>query len=77
MTTIDQITVNPLQCGSRPCVRGMRIRVSHILDLLATGLSTDEILSELPDLELADVTACLRYASQRIAHQEKWKVESD
>ena len=55
----------------------MRIRVNDILDLLATGLSTDEILSELPDLELADVTACLRYASQRIAHQEKWKVESD
>ena len=71
MTTIDRITVNPLQCGGRPCVRGMRIRVSDVLDLLANGLSADEILSELPDLEIADVTACLHNASKRVAKQEK------
>lgn len=59
----DRITINPLQCGGLPCVRGMRIRVSDVLDLLATGLSLEAVVRELPDLEPADVAACLRYAS--------------
>ena len=59
----DRITFNPLQCGGRPCVRGMRIRVSDVLDLLAAGLTLAEVVGELPDLEPADVVACLRYAS--------------
>ncbi len=63
MTTIDRITINLQQCGGRPCVRGMRIRVSDVLDLLAAGLSPTEILAELPDLEIEDVTACLKFAS--------------
>lgn len=63
MPTEDRITVNPQQCGGRPCVRGMRIRVSDVLDLLAAGLSQAEVVAELPDLEPADVVACLRYAS--------------
>ena len=63
METTDRITVNPQQCGGRPCVRGMRIRVSDVLDLLASGLSLAEVVAELPDLEPADVTACLRFAS--------------
>ena len=67
MTSDDtRITVNPRQCGGRPCVRGMRIRVSDVLDLLATGLSKDQVLEELPDLELADILACLRYARKRV-----------
>ena len=45
----DRITVDPEQCGGRPCVRGMRIRVSDVLDLLANGLSTEQVLEELPD----------------------------
>ena len=53
----DRITVNPAQCGGRPCIRGMRIRVIDVLDLLASGLSAQEVLEELPDLEAADVTA--------------------
>lgn len=61
----DRITVNPLQCGGRPCVRGMRIRVSDVLDLLAAGLSRDDVVAELPGLELEDVAACLRYARVR------------
>ena len=65
---MDRITVNPDQCGGRPCVRGMRIRVIDVLDLLAAGLSAAEVVAELPDLELADVTACLRLASRRLDH---------
>ena len=64
----DRITIGPGQCGGRPCVRGMRIRVSDVLDLLAAGLSKDEVVEELPDLEPADVMACLIYASRRLSH---------
>jgi uncharacterized protein (DUF433 family) len=46
----------------------MRIRVSDVLDLLANGLSVEDVLEELPDLERDDVQACLRYASRRVAH---------
>ena len=49
MGTTDRITVNPLQCGGRPCVRGMRIRVSDVLDLLATGLTPEQVVEELSD----------------------------
>jgi len=51
---MDRITVNPDQCAGRPCVRGMRIRVSDVLDLLAAGLSSAEVLAEMPDLDAAD-----------------------
>jgi len=65
---MDRITVDPEQCGGRPCVRGMRIRVSDVLDLLANGLSPEEIIGEMPDLELEDVRASLRFASRRLDH---------
>ena len=65
---MDRITVNPRQCGGRPCVRGMRIRVIDVLDLLAAGLSAAQVVDELPDLEPADITACLRFASRRVDH---------
>ena len=68
MNEMDRITVNPRQCGGRPCVRGMRIRVTDVLDLLATGMTRDEVIEELPDLEPEDVDACLRFASRRIDH---------
>ncbi len=64
----DRITVNPQQCGGRPCVRGMRIRVSDVLDLLANGLTAEDVVADLPDLELEDVRACLRFASGRFDH---------
>ncbi len=63
-----RITLNPEQCGGRPCIRGLRIRVIDILDLLATGLSHDEILEELPDLEKEDIQAALKYASHKLDH---------
>lgn len=64
----DRITVDPEQCGGRPCIRGMRIRVSDVLDLLANGLSPEEILEEMPDLELEDIRASLKFASRRLNH---------
>lgn len=63
----ERITADPEQCGGRPCIRGMRIRVSDVLDLLGSGLTTAEILQELPDLEREDILASLRFASQRLA----------
>ena len=63
-----RITVNPAQCGGRPCVRGLRIRVTDVLDLFASGLTREELLAELPDLEPEDIEACLRYASRRLDH---------
>jgi uncharacterized protein (DUF433 family) len=64
----ERITVNSKQCGGRPCIRGMRIRVIDVLDLMAAGLSREEILEELPDLEPADIEAALRYASSKLDH---------
>lgn len=64
----DRITVDPEQCGGRPCIRGMRIRVGDVLDLLANGLSPEEILEEMPDLEREDISASLRFASRRLDH---------
>ncbi len=62
----ERITVDPRQCGGRPCIRGMRIRVVDVLDLFAAGLSAPQILEEMPDLEAADLQAALRYASRKI-----------
>ena len=64
----ERITVDPEQCGGRPCIRGMRIRVTDVLDLLANGLTPQQVLEELPDLEPEDIAACLRFASRRVAH---------
>ncbi len=62
----ERITVNADQCGGRPCIRGMRIRVTDILDLLANGLTPQQVLKEMPDLEAEDVQACLKFASGRV-----------
>lgn len=63
---LERITVNPEQCGGRPCIRGMRIRVVDVLDLLAAGLSAGEILKEMPDLEMDDIKAALQYAALQL-----------
>ncbi len=69
MTILEErVTVDPEQCGGRPCLRGMRIRVTDVLDLLANGLTTEQILEELPDLEMEDIRASLRFASHRLDH---------
>lgn len=65
---MDRITTNPGQCGGRPCIRGMRIRVIDILDLFAAGLSAEQILEEMPDLEMGDLQAALQYAARKLDH---------
>lgn len=60
--------MDPALCGGRPCVRGMRIRVSDVIDLLAAGLTPAQVVEELPDLEPDDVRACLVFASRRLNH---------
>lgn len=64
----DRITVDPGQCGGRPCIRGMRIRVIDVLDLLASGMSWDEILADYPELEREDIKAALTFARSRVDH---------
>lgn len=61
-----RITINPKQCGGRACIRGMRIRVTDILDLFAAGLTSEQILEEMPDLEKEDLQAALQYAARQI-----------
>ncbi len=65
---LNRITMNPQQCGGKPCIRGMRIRVSDVLELLANGLSAEEILEEMPDLEAEDVQASLLFAARRLTY---------
>ena len=62
----ERITADSGQCGGRPCIRSMRIRVTDVLDLLANGLTPEQILEEMPDLEPEDIGASLRYAGQRM-----------
>ena len=68
LNLLERITINPRQCGGRPCIRGMRIRVSDVLDLFAAGLDAKQILAEMPDLEADDLKAALFYASRKIDH---------
>ena len=65
---LQRITINPEVCGGRPTIRGMRIRVTDVLELLANGLSNEAILEELSDLEVADIQACLLYVARRFEH---------
>jgi uncharacterized protein (DUF433 family) len=68
MTTMERITFNPNQCGGRPCIRGMRIRVKDVLEMLAAKVPEDEILADFPYLEREDITACLEYAAAQLDH---------
>lgn len=65
---LSRITTDPAICGGRPCIRGQRIRVRDVLDLLEAGLSFDEILGELPYLERDDIRAAVAYAARRLDH---------
>lgn len=64
----ERITFNPKQCGGRPCIRGMRIRVKDVLDLLAAKVPRKEILEDYPYLEAEDIDACLQYAASEADH---------
>ena len=62
----DRITYDPQVCGGRPCIRSMRIRVSDILDMLSEGVGQEQILADFPDLEAADIAACLKLAARKV-----------
>jgi len=68
MTQIHRITVSPNICGGRPTIRGMRIRVKDVLDLLAAGADRAEILADYPYLEADDITAVLEFAARQSDH---------
>ena len=65
---MERITIDSEQCGGRPCIRGIRIRVVDVLDMLAEGATEAEILQDFPDLEAADIRACLAYAARYFDH---------
>lgn len=66
---IDRITTNPQICGGRPTIRGLRVRVSDILDMLAGGASSADILRDYPYLEDEDISAALEYAARNVDHR--------
>lgn len=68
MKYLDRITFDPEQCGGRPCIRGMRIRVKDVLEMLAAGVSEKEILEDFPYLEAEDIRACLEFAALEMDH---------
>ena len=68
MSELHRITVEPEQCGGRPCIRGLRIRVQDILGLLAANVSRKDILEDYPYLEAEDITAALEYAAKQANH---------
>lgn len=67
-TLLNRITIEPGKCGGRPCIRGMRIRVTDILGLLGAGASHQEILEDFPTLEDDDILAALEYAAAQTDH---------
>lgn len=68
MSELHRITVDANLCGGRPTIRGLRIRVKDLLDLLAAGASHEEILTDYPYLEAADLVAALEFAAKQSDH---------
>ena len=67
---LERITIKHDVCGGEPTIRGMRITVSQILEMLAGGMTAEQILEDFPYLERADIDACLEYAARQAAHRE-------
>jgi uncharacterized protein (DUF433 family) len=65
MTYHDRITLEPGKRGGKPCIRGLRITVYDVLEMLANGMSSVEIVADFPELEEADIRACLAFAADR------------
>ncbi len=65
---LSRITIDDAVCGGRPCIRGMRIRVTDILELLGSGASIEEILEDYPYLEREDILAAIEYAARQTDH---------
>lgn len=67
---MDRITVNPKQMGGVPCIRGLRIPVATVVGMIANGMTPDEVVNELPPLDLEDVAVALRFAADAVADRE-------
>jgi uncharacterized protein (DUF433 family) len=65
---LGRITVEEGKCGGRPCIRGQRIRVTDVLELLGAGASFEEILQDYPFLEREDILAAIEYAARQTDH---------
>jgi uncharacterized protein (DUF433 family) len=68
MNLLERITVDPEQCGGKPCIRGMRIRVKDVLEMLGSGMTEADILAEFPYLEVGDIRASQLYAARLTDH---------
>ena len=66
----DRITTNPEQMGGLPCIRGLRIPVATVVDMVAEGIPTEEIIAAYPDLEPEDVEEALHYAAESVRERE-------
>lgn len=69
---LDRITIEPGKCGGRPCIRESRMRVSDLLELLAHGATTEEIVADYPAIEREDVLAAFAYAAKQTSHTVVW-----
>jgi uncharacterized protein (DUF433 family) len=65
---LDRITIEEGKCGGRPCIRGYRMRVTDVLELLAAGAAIDEILADYPFLEREDIFAAIEFAARQADH---------
>jgi uncharacterized protein (DUF433 family) len=68
MEQVAGITVDPNMCGGRPCIRGLRVRVKDVLEMLASGMTKEDILNDFPYLETEDISASLDYAAKQVDH---------
>ena len=68
--TEPRITIVPGVCGGRPTVRGLRVTVADVLELLAAGMTHDDIVADYPYLEREDIVACLRFAARQARREE-------
>lgn len=68
MEQVARITVDPNMCGGRPCIRGLRVRVKDVLEMLASGMTKEDILKDFPYLEADDISASLEYAAKQVDH---------
>ena len=68
MEQVSRITVDPDMCGGRPCIRGLRVRVKDVLEMLASGMTKEDILKDFPYLEADDISASLEYAAKQVDH---------
>ena len=68
--TFDRITVEPGKMNGQPCIRGLRIPVATVVAMVADGMTADEIVADLPDLENEDVAEALRYAAEAVSERQ-------